>query len=148
MVLNTLRVPELWVVIDAEEPDFVMSLAVDLSLDIRLGEEAADLLLELVELDFVSFVRRARISRERCDRKLFFTNDEEEVELTLAEDAVRLIPEGAAEGAVLVGPNLELLGPLGLRLLFVCAVLLLAASESIDLGPFVRSLNIIGLDFE
>lgn len=51
---------------DAEEPDLAISLlAVDLSLDMRLGEEAADLLLELVELDFVSVDRRARISRER-----------------------------------------------------------------------------------
>lgn len=130
---------------DAEEPDLAISLlAVDLSLDMRLGEEAADLLLELVELDFVSVDRRARISRERCDRKLFFTNDEEDVELTLAEDAVRLIPAGAG----LLGPSLELLGPLGLRLLLACDVVLLTVSESIDLGPFVLSLNIIGFDFE
>lgn len=133
--------------IEAVEPDFVMSLAADLSLERRLGEEAADLLLEFVELDFVSFDRRASISRERCDRKLFFTNDDEEVELTLADEAVRLIPEWD-EGAGLFGPSLELLGPLGLRLLLICVVVLLAARESTDLGPLVRSLNIIGLDLE
>lgn len=139
-MLNTLRAPE----IEAVEPDFVISLAADLSRESRLGDEAADLLLEFVELDLVSFDRRARISRERCERKLFFTNEELEVELTLAEEAVRLIPEGAT----LLGPNLELLGPLGLRLFFICDALLLVASESIDFGPFVLSLNIIGLDFE
>lgn len=132
---------------DAEEPDLVMSLAVDLSLDIRLGDEAADLLLELVELDLVSFDRRARISRDRCERKLFFTKEEDELELTLAEDAVRLIPE-AEEVFALDGPSLELLGPLGLRLLLACAELLLAARESMDFGPFARSLNMTGLDFE
>lgn len=125
----------------------MMSLAVDLSLDIRLGDEAADLLLELVELDFVSFDRRARISRDRCERKLFLTNEEEEFDPTLAVDAVRLIPE-LKEVFGLFGPSLVLLGPLGLRLLLGCTELLLAARESMDFGPFARSLNMTGLDFE
>lgn len=114
-----------------------MSLAVDLSLDMRLGEEAADLLLELVELDLGSVERRARISRERCERKLFFTNEDAEPTLTL--DAVRLIP-GAADVFTLFGPSLELLGPLGLRLPLACIELLLATTESTDFGPFDRSL--------
>lgn len=125
----------------------VMSLAVDLSLDIRLGDDAADLLLEFVEFDFVSFDRRARISRDRCERKLFFTNKEEEFDPTLAVDAVRLMPN-TKEVFGLFGPSFELLGPLGLRLLLAWTELLLADRESIDFGPFIRSLNMTGLDFE
>lgn len=53
-MLNTLRGPEFVLANDAEEPDLVMSLAVDLSLEIRLGDDAADLLLEFVEFDLVS----------------------------------------------------------------------------------------------
>lgn len=146
-MLKTLRVPELLAVSEADEPDLVMSLAVDLSLDNRLGDEAADLLLELVELDFVSFDRRARISRDRCERKLFFTNEEDALDPTLALDAVRFIPE-AEEVFALFGPSLELIGPLGLRLLLACTEPLLAARESIDFGPFARSLNMTGFDFE
>lgn len=53
-MLKTFRGPEFVLASDAEEPDLVMSLAVDLSLEMRLGDEAADLLLEFVELDLVS----------------------------------------------------------------------------------------------
>ena len=138
-MLNTFRGPELVLARDADEPDLVMSLAVDLSLEIRLGDEAADLLLEFVEFDLVSCDLRARISRERCDRKLFLIKEDEEFEPTLAVDAVRLIPV-----AGLAGPNLELLGPLGLRLFLVTAeeddTVLLAATESLDFGAFGRSL--------
>lgn len=139
-MLNTLRGPEFVLASDADEPDLVMSLAVDLSLEMRLGDEAADLLLEFVELDLVSWDLRASISRERCDRKLFLIKEDDEFdEPTLAVDAVRLIPLTLV--AVLTGPNLELLGPLGLRLFLVNAEeLLLAARESIDLGAFGRSL--------
>lgn len=136
-MLNTFRGPELVLASDADEPDLVMSLAVDLSLEMRLGDEAADLLLEFVELDLVSCDRRARISRERCERKLFLMKEDEEFEPTLAVDAVRLIAENG-----LAGPSLELLGPLGLRLFLVIAddEVLLAARESIDFGAFGRSL--------
>lgn len=129
----------------AGEPDFVTSLAVDLSLESRLGDDAADLLLEFVEFVFVSCERRARISRERCDRKLFFTNEDDEFELTLAVDAVRLIPLGVD---LMTGPSFALLGPLGLRLFLVNEEFLLATVESLDFGPFGRSLNMIGLDLE
>lgn len=136
-MLNTFRGPELVLASDADEPDLVMSLAVDLSLEMRLGDEAADLLLEFVELDLVSCDRRARISLERCERKLFLMKEDEEFEPTLAVDAVRLIAENG-----LAGPSLELLGPLGLRLFLVTAddEVLLAARESIDFGAFGRSL--------
>lgn len=136
-MLNTFRGPELVLASDADEPDLVKSLAVDLSLEMRLGDEAADLLLEFVELDLVSCDRRARISRERCERKLFLMKEDEEFEPTLAVDAVRLIAENG-----LAGPSLELLGPLGLRLFLVTAddEVLLAARESIDFGAFGRSL--------
>uniref|UniRef100_A0A8W7PG51 Hemocyanin C-terminal domain-containing protein n=1 Tax=Anopheles coluzzii TaxID=1518534 RepID=A0A8W7PG51_ANOCL len=94
VVLNTFRPPAFGVVSEADEPDLVMSLPVDLSrVSSRLGEEAADLLLELVEFDFGSWVRRAKISRDRCDRKLRFTSPPlPPFEPTLADEAVRLMP--------------------------------------------------------
>lgn len=145
-MLNTFRGPELVLASDTDEPDLVMSLAVDLSLEIRLGDEAADLLLEFVEFDLVSCDLRARISRERCERKLFLMKEDEEFEPTLAADDVRFIPR-----AGLAGHNLELFRPLGLALFLVAtddADVLLAARESTDFGAFGRSLKMIGFDLE
>lgn len=144
-MLNTFRGPELLLASDTDEPDLVMSLAVDLSLEIRLGDEAADLLLEFVEFDLVSCDLRAKISRERCERKLFLIKEDEEFEPTLAADDVRFIPRTG-----LTGHNL-LLGPLSLRLFLVAADdadVLLAARESTDFGTFGRSLKMIGFDLE
>lgn len=130
---KTFREPELFVVSDAVEPDLVISLAVVLSLDARLGDEAADLLLELVEFDFVSCDRRASISRERWDRKLFLMKDDDEFEHILAEDDVLLMPVEFN----LDWSNLE---PVATFKLFLVSVeFLWTVRESNDFGPIPRS---------